>query len=46
MFNILSNGLKILKNKEVKFRTDLRKYLNTQSFYSIYTYMFLCEDDQ
>jgi len=34
-FNSLPPSLKILKNDRAKFKTALRKYLNTHSFYSV-----------
>jgi len=43
-FNSLPPILKILKNDEAKFKTALRKYLNTHSFYSV-DELFMCTDD-
>jgi hypothetical protein len=34
----------ILKNEKAKFKLALRKYLNTQSFYSVDEF-FMCKDD-
>jgi len=35
IFNILLHSLKILKHDKAKFKAALRKYLNTQHFYSV-----------
>jgi len=40
----LPPGLTILKNDKAKFKTALRKYLNTHSFYSV-DELFVCTDD-
>jgi hypothetical protein len=44
IFNILPHSLKILKNEKAKFKVALRKYLNTQSFYSIDEFL-MCKSD-
>jgi len=43
-FNSLPPSLKILKNDKTKFKTALRKYLNTHSFYSV-DELFMCTND-
>jgi hypothetical protein len=44
IFNILPPSVTILENDMAKLKSDLRKYLNTKSFYSV-NELFICKDD-
>ena len=44
IFNSLPPSVTILENDKAKFKSDLRKYLNTQPFYSV-NELFICKDD-
>jgi len=45
IFSSLPCNLTILKNEKAKFKSALRKYLNTHCFYSVDEF-FVCQDDQ
>ena len=44
IFNSLPPSVAILKNDKAKFKAALRKYLHTQSFYSVEEF-FVCKND-
>jgi hypothetical protein len=46
IFNILPSNLRSLKNEQTQFKVALKRYLNTQSFYSVKEFLAFKKDLQ